>query len=218
MANRFRSATESTGSTMHSTRPDRKELVAFARKYVPGLTESSPLEALRGGNLNFVWRIQSISGKSFIIKHAPPYIASMPAIAFDNSRIAFEASILKAFQFRNDLNQMTGLGVRPPEFVGNDSHRHLLLMEDVGSRPDLMQVVRLADTDVASWGSMLGAFIAQLHLQTYQNQWFAENFANLPVQRTRQEVQYNGCLEFCRKAHLPEAEKIGKLCRQLGES
>jgi 5-methylthioribose kinase len=202
---------------MNRTGPDRKELVAFARKYVPGLTESSPLEQLRGGNLNFVWRVRSASGKSFIIKHAPPYIASMPEIAFDNSRIVFEASILKAFQFRSELNQMIGLGVRPPEFLGSDSHRHLLLMEDVGSWPDLMHAVRFTDTDFASSGSKLAAFIAQLHLQTYQNQWFAENFANLPVQRTRREVQYNGCLEFCRKAHMPEAEKIGRLCRQLGE-
>jgi len=202
---------------MPSTRPDRKELVAFARKFVSGISDSAALEELGGGSLNFVWRIKSTSGSSFIIKHAPPYIASVPEIAFDNSRIVFEANILRAFQFRSELNQLTGFGVRPPEFLGYDSHRHLLLMEDVGSRPDLIQAARLTDTDLAACGSNLGAFMAQLHLQTYQNQWFADNFANLPVQRTRLEVQYNGCLEFCRRARLPDAEKIGKLCRQLGQ-
>ena len=202
---------------MDKTRPDRKELLAFAREYDSGVTDRSPIKELGGGSLNFVWRIQSRSGKSFIIKHAPPYIASMPDIAFDNSRIEFEANILRAFQFRNELTQLTGLGVRPPEFLGNDHPRHLLLMEDVGILPGLMHAVQLTDYDLGSRGSMLGAFIAQLHSQTYQNQWFADNFANFPVQQTRMQVQYNGCLEFCRKAHMPDAEKIGKLCRQLGE-
>lgn len=202
---------------MNSDGPDRKELVAFARKYVAGVTDNSALEKLRGGRLNFVWRIQSTSGKSFIIKHAPPYIASVPDIAFDNSRIVFEANILKAFQFRSELNQLKGFGVRPPEFLGSDNCRHLLLMEDVGSWPDLLQAVHLSDYSFASFGSQLGAYIAQLHWQTYQNKWFADNFANLPVQRTRLQVQYNGCLEFCRRAHMPDAERIGKLCRQLGE-
>jgi 5-methylthioribose kinase len=202
---------------MNSIRPNRKELVAFARKYDSGVTDSSTPEELGGGSLNFVWRIQSSSGKSFIIKHAPPYIASMPDIAFDNSRIVFEANILKAFQFRNELNQLTGLGVRPPEFLGSDNRRHLLLMEDVGSWPNLLQAVRSSGYNFASSGSELGAYIAQLHVQTYQNHWFAENFANLPVQKTRLQVQYNRCLEFCRKAHMPDAEKIGRWCRQLGE-
>lgn len=217
MANRFRSATGFTGSTMNSTRPDRNELIAFARRYASGVSDRSPLEQLRGGSLNFVWRIHSPSGKSFIIKHAPPYIASVPDIAFDDSRIVFEVNILKAFQFRNELNQLIGISVRPPEFLGSDNRRHLLLMEDIGAWPDLLQAVRFTGYNFASLGSNLGAYIAQLHLQTYQNKWFADNFANLPVQRTRLQVQYNGCLEFCRRAHLPDAEKIGKLCRQLGE-
>ncbi len=217
MVNRCRSATGFIGSTMHSIRPTRKVLVAFARKFVSDVADSSPLEELRGGSLNFVWRIQSKSGKSFIIKHAPPYIASQPEIAFDNSRIVFEANILKAFQFRSELNQLTGFGVRAPEFLGSDLRGHLLLMEDVGSWPDLLHAVRLSDYDFAFLGSKLGAYIAQLHLQTYQNQWFADNFANLPVQRTRLQVQYKGCLEFCRRAHLPDAEIIGRRCRRLGE-
>ncbi len=202
---------------MNSPRPDRKELVAFARRFVSDVSDSSPPEQLRGGSLNFVWRIRSTSGQSFIIKHAPPYIASAPEIAFDNSRILFEANILKAFQFRSELNQLTGLGVRPPEFLGNDSSGHLLLMEDVGLWPDLLQAVRITEYDFGVSGRNLGAFIAQLHLQTFQNQWFADNFANLPVQQTRLQVQYSGCLAFCRRACMPDAEKIGRWCRQLGE-
>jgi 5-methylthioribose kinase len=217
MADRFLSATGFIDSTMNSTRPDRKTLVTFAGKFVSGVTDSSPLEELRGGNLNFVWRIQSTSGKSFIIKHAPPHIATVPEIAFDDSRIVFEANVLKAFQNRSELNQLSGFGVRPPEFVGNDAGRHLLLMEDVGTWPNLLQAIGLVDNDFVSRGTDLGSFIAQLHLQTYQNQWFAHNFANLPVQETRLQVQYNGCLDFCRRAQMPDAERIGRRCRRLGK-
>ena len=202
---------------MNGARPDRKDLVEFAQKYVAGITDSSTLEELQGGSLNFVWRIRSATGISVIIKHAPPFVASLPTIAFDNSRIIFEANILKAFQFRSELNQLIGCGVRPPRFLAKDNRRHLLLMEDVGSWPHLLQAVRFSNYNFAYYGGNLGTYIAQLHAQTYQSKWFGENFANLPVQQTRLQVQYHGCLEFCRRAGMPDAEKIGKWCRQLGE-
>jgi len=202
---------------MIDSRPTRPVLVAFARKFVSEFAENSPLEKLQGGSLNFVWRIRSISGKSYIIKHAPAYVASLPHIALDNSRIIFEAGILKAFQFRKELDQLNGCGVRPPEYLGHDTHRHLLLMEDIGGLPDLLQAVRRSDCNFATLGSTLGSYIAQLHLQTYQNQWFADNFANLPVQQTRLQLQYHGCLEFYRRACLPDADLIGRRCRRLGE-
>jgi len=191
--------------------------VAFARKFVSDVAENSPLEVLQGGSLNFVWRIGSLSGKSYIIKYAPPYVASLPHIGFDNSRILFEAGILKAFQFRRELGQLKGDDVRPPQYLGHDTDRYLLLMEDVGGRPDLLKAVRGSDYNFAHLGTMLGSYIAQLHMQTYQNRWFAENFANLPVQQTRLQLQYNGCLEFYRRASLPDADPIGRRCRRLGE-
>lgn len=202
---------------MPDARPDRKELLAFARNYIPGITAKSSLEELDGGNLNFVWRIRCQTGKTYIIKHAPPYIAAAPDIAFDNSRILFEANILKAFHCGNELGQLLGCGVRPPVFLGLDDSKHLLLMEDVGKWPDLLKAARLSDDNFASYGSKLAAFIAQLHIQTFHSRWFAENFANLPVQQTRLQVQYRGCLDFCLRAAMPEAEEIGRSCRQLGE-
>jgi len=202
---------------MLDARPDRKQLLAFARNYIPGITEKSSLEELAGGNLNFVWRIRSKTGKTYIIKHAPPYIAAIPNIAFDDSRILFEAKILMAFHCGNELGQLLGFGVRPPVLLGLDDSKHLLLMEDVGKWPDLLKAARLSDDNLASYGSKLGAFIAQLHIQTFQSKWFGENFANLPVQQTRLQVQYRGCLDFCLRADMPEAEEIGRWCRQLGE-
>jgi len=202
---------------MTDTRPTRTVLLAFARKFVPDVAENLPLEELQGGSLNFVWRIRSLSGKSYIIKYAPPYVASLPHIAFDNSRILFEAGILKAFQFRRELDQLNGSDMRPPQYLGHDTDRYLLLMEDVGGRPNLLNAVRRSDYYFADLGTRLGSYIARLHAQTYQNQWFAENFANLPVQQTRLQLQYNGCLEFYRRAALPDADLIGKRCRRLGE-
>jgi 5-methylthioribose kinase len=202
---------------MPDARPDRKELLAFARNYIPGITDTSSLVQLAGGSLNFVWRIRSAPDQTYIIKHAPPYIAAQPEIEFDNSRILFEARILQAIQIRDELTQPGEINVRPPEVLGQDNSRHLLLMEDVGTPANLLQASRFADDNFALYGSNLGAYIARLHVQTFQSKWFAENFANLPVQQTRLQVQYNGCLEFCRRGRVPDAGKIGEWCRELGE-
>jgi 5-methylthioribose kinase len=63
----------------------------------------------------------------------------------------------------------------------------------------------------------LGKFIAHLHGQTHQCAWFAQNIANLPVQQTRLQIQYNRCDKFSRRAGFSEAEEIGNRCRRLGE-
>ena len=202
---------------MKTAKPDRKVLIAFARKHVHQVTEDALLEELRGGYLNFVWRVQNATGNSFIIKHAPVYIASMPHIPLDDSRIVFEGRILRAFQSRNELTPLTALGVRPPEFLAADNQRHLLLMEDVDTLPDLGRVFSTAGYDVPLLAGHLGKFIGQLHLNTYRNNWFAEKFCNLPVQQTRLQVQYNGCQEFCIHAGIGDADDIGRRCRQLGE-
>ena len=80
-----------------------------------------------------------------------------------------------------------------------------------------LQAIGPDGCDAAAWGSNLGKFIAQLHARTYQHRWFADHFANLAVQQTRLEVQYNGCLEFCRRAHMPDADIIARRCRRLGQ-
>jgi hypothetical protein len=48
---------------MDNTRPNRKELLAFAGEYDSTVTDRSPIKELGGGSLNFVWRIQGTSGK-----------------------------------------------------------------------------------------------------------------------------------------------------------
>ena len=65
----------------------------------------------------------------------------MPEIACDDGRIGCEADNLKAFQLRHELHQLARWRVRPSEFLGDDFRRHLLLMKDVGARPELLQAV-----------------------------------------------------------------------------
>ena len=197
--------------------PDKKKLLAFARRCVSGISAQSALVELEGGNLNHVWRIRSDSGMTYILKYAPPYVASVPEIALDDSRIEFEGRILRALRSRSEFSQMEAFGVRPPEILGQDSSRHFLLMEDVGIGNNLLQAMQTTDDRVESYAGRLGAYIAELHAQTYKNIWFAERFANLPVQQTRMQVQYNGCLEFCRRGRVPDTEKIGSRCRELGQ-
>ena len=202
---------------MNNTVPDRHQLIAFAGNHLSDINDTSLLEALEGGNLNFVWRIHRSARKSAIIKYAPPYIATKPDIFLDDSRIVFEGRILEAFQSRRELKALMKLGVRPPEFIGLDVRRRLLLMEDVGSLPDLHRAVRDSDFNSKFLAGQLGQFIAHLHGQTHQSAWFAENIANFAVQQTRLQVQYRGCYEFARRAGFSEAKEIGYRCRHLGE-
>jgi 5-methylthioribose kinase len=198
-------------------KPGRDQLIAFAKKNLPDMDETPPLEELDGGNLNFVWRLHRAGGKTAIIKFAPPYVATRPDIFIDESRIVFEGRILEAFHSRSELKSLSELPVRPPRFIGFDERRHLLLMEDVGILPDLHRAFQSSNFDAEFFAGQLATFIAHLHGQTYGSSWFARNMANLPVQQTRLLVQYKGCCRFCRKAGLRRAEEIGKRCRHLGE-
>jgi 5-methylthioribose kinase len=202
---------------MNKTEPDRHQLIAFAKNHLSDIDDTSPPEALPGGNLNFVWRIQRAAGNSAIIKYAPPYVATKPDIFLDDSRIVFEGRVLEAFRSRLELKALTEMHVQPPEFIALDARRHLLLMEDVGALPDLHGAFQNSEFNFEFLAGQLGKFIAHLHGQTHQCSWFAQNFANLPVQQTRLQIQYRVCYEFGRKAGFSEAEEIGNRCRHLGE-
>ncbi len=202
---------------MNKTVPDRHQLIAFAKNHLSDIDDTSLPEALEGGNLNFVWRIQRTADNTAIIKYAPPYVATKPDIFFDDSRIVFEGRVLEAFQSRSELKALTELHVQPPEFIALDARRHLLLMEDVGTLPDLHRAFQNPDFNVEFFAGQLGKYIAHLHGQTHKCAWFAQNIANLPVQQTRLQVQYRGCNEFSRKAGFIEAVEIGNRCRHLGE-
>ena len=100
---------------MNKAVPARHQLIAFAKNYLYDVDDTAFLEALEGGNLNFVWRLHRSTGQAAIIKYAPPYVATKPDIFLDDSRIVFEGRILEAFQSRRELKALIEMRVRPPE-------------------------------------------------------------------------------------------------------
>jgi hypothetical protein len=53
------------------------------------------VESLTGGTANFVWRIRTLLGRSSIIKHAEPFVATNTSFVFPVVRMDFEAKALK---------------------------------------------------------------------------------------------------------------------------
>ena len=47
--------------------------------------------------MNHVWKVPALPSSAVILKHAPPYIATVPEVELDDSRIIFEAEALQAF-------------------------------------------------------------------------------------------------------------------------
>ena len=53
------------------------------------------VEVLTGGTANYVWRIKTLLGRSSIIKHAEPFVATNQSFAFPTVRMDFEAKALE---------------------------------------------------------------------------------------------------------------------------
>lgn len=164
--------------------------------------ESLGAKALSGGLLNHVFRVYLTDGGSVIVKHAPPYVASLPELPLDPGRSDFEARALAWVAQREDQS------IRVPELL--DHHGHTLVMQDLGPCQDLGAVLRrgeglaLLDT--------LGAWVAALHRDPE-----APRHQNLPVQRTRLAVQYEGVGKLLAEIGAPEAAAGGARALALGQ-
>lgn len=160
------------------------ELVAYlASKNIPYTT----LTLLTGGTANFVWRatLPTTPPSTIIIKHAEPFIASNPSMAFPPARMAFEARALTALppllkdlatpDMDLDLDPTATLDpatptpptlpVRPVPLLAHDAANHILHLADGGPR-----TLKAAYADPAvsppAAGAALGRWLACLHART----------------------------------------------------
>ncbi|MFO0601113.1 MAG: aminoglycoside phosphotransferase family protein [Myxococcaceae bacterium] len=160
---------------------------------------------LAGGNLNEVWRVTARDA-SFIVKRAPPWVASAPAVPLSRRRLLFEAKALRRVA---SLGQRGA--ARAPRLVGFHRAAWLLLEEDLGPGPDLSG--SLGDAHV--FGA-LGDFIGALHATTLQDAGAASRFRNLDVQRARLESQYRAVGGFAARSGAPDFEALGRRAVDLG--
>lgn len=169
-----------------------------------------PPVALSGGNLNYVWRVQSVRGP-VIAKRSPPFAAAVPSLALSPRRLLLEARALRAFE-KPPLLGITEGAVRPPRLLGFCRKAWLLLEEDAGPGPDLSQSLG----DPATF-RRLGAFIAGLHRESFGSAALRHRFANLDVQRTRLASQYAQVGAFAERAGAQDAAAIDARALALGQ-
>jgi hypothetical protein len=196
---------------------NRDQIADHLSRRLAGWEPLAAPEPLSGGLLNETWRAPG-KDRSVIVKHAPPYIATAPDVPLDPGRAAFEARALFALAPEGRLSHVPVDSVRPPLPIDFDEDRAVLVMEDLGSLPDLGADWRQPDSEVGGAGlaQALGSFVGRLHAATLDDGALAREFANLPIQRTRHEVQYCAVGPALRSAGIPEAEEHGARAVELG--
>ncbi|MCB9780871.1 MAG: aminoglycoside phosphotransferase family protein [Alphaproteobacteria bacterium] len=155
--------------------------------------------ALDGGLLNHVFRIRG-DGRTVVLKHAPPHIASAPDVPLDPARATFEARALAA------AGGAPGPGLSSPRLLAHDGP--VLIMEDIGELPDLATALAAGPVDLEA----LGRGLRGLHERAD-----APRLHNLGIQQTRLALQYRPVGTWLADAGIPDAAALGDRARVLGE-
>lgn len=86
------------------------------------------------GNMNLVVRVTTASGRSFILKHARPWVEKYPQLAAPIERTMVEAT------FYDTVQSAPAVAARMPAVRHVDPDRHVLVLEDVGGEGDLTTI------------------------------------------------------------------------------
>lgn len=193
-------------------------VLAYLQANAPAVNPSGPPTRLRGGHLNYVWRVPA-QPASVVVKAVPPYIADAPEIELDAGRAAFEVRSLEALGPGGTLAGLGDDGCRAPHLIHFDAAGPVLVIEDVGEGPDLGGWLHRpkASAPSALIGERLGTFIGGVHAQTYGDIRLAIAFDNQSVQATRHRVQYQAVEGLCERAGMSEAAAAGAAAVALGE-
>ncbi|KAL9104016.1 MAG: hypothetical protein Q9163_000994 [Psora crenata] len=116
---------------------------------------------LEGGTCNFVFRMINEAGQSVIIKHAEPYVATNPQMAFTTDRMDFEYKALCEIPKHMSHNPL----VSPPQVHRYDAENHVLIMDDGGARTLKAAYIDPA-IDVVQIGQEIGRWLAGFHANT----------------------------------------------------
>ena len=175
------------------TRPlSAAELEAHLKQLRPGFETVSAPQALKGGYLNHVWRLQG-KNESWIAKQALPFLAAFPEQALSPARLAFEALALEALGPTGSLSELRTETVRPPQLLAFEPEYSLLWMEDIGAGPDLYRwLMQIPCLEVISdRAQALASFLLDLHAYSASHLRLAKTFHNLEIQKTRLKLQYD---------------------------
>jgi 5-methylthioribose kinase len=107
-------------------------------------TQSSLLPApaieavqLSGGLVNYVYRILSSTGSSYILKQYPPFLSSNPQITFSQDRYYVEKAALSL------SSHVTTTSLLVPSLLFSYDAMHVLIMEDAGDIKALFNLLKV---------------------------------------------------------------------------
>ena len=163
---------------------------------------------LSGGNLNFVWRL-------FGHPH-PVIVKTAPGHALDPRRIWCEGDFLEALGPSGSLHGLAGGRVRTPQLLYRDDPTYTLVMEDVGPALDLKSWL-WAGRPAARLSSWLGTFLAELHRRSWQSPQWLQTIGNPAMRQARLRIQYQAVGDWCGRAGLTDAVRLGQRAARLGE-
>ena len=209
------------------------DILNLVDRQLSWFTAKGQPQPLKGGYLNYVWRISG-APKSIIIKYFPPYIAAIPGLSLDRTRMGIEAKCLQLFDGDGELAahleaalfEIASEEIRPPRIYYVNEQQGILVMEDIGSscEPTSTPVEQLLD---GSWvfqdfsgetaGEMLGKFIGNLHGRSFASKSLAEQLNNFAIQKARLELQYKAIAQLLEVMRIPDAQKLGQRAQALGE-
>ncbi len=132
------------------------------------------VEAAGDGNINWVRRIRSAGGRSWIVKQARDALERFPQYQAFSIRLVYEARYLETAR-RHDRGGVL------PEVLHFDEENRVLVLEDLGSAPRMDERLRQGH-DINGELESLCRFLARVHAAT-GDEVLAERFANHQMRR-----------------------------------
>jgi 5-methylthioribose kinase len=144
--------------------------------------EPLSVEPAGEGNINYVRRVRAGGGRSWIVKHARPYLERFPEYRVTPERIVFE------HRYGLEVRRLAPVvaGVLPRE-VRFDAERFVIVMEDLGHCSPLDRDLAAGKAD-PSLLHRLGAFLGTVHRSTApEARALVASFANDEMRRLHGE-------------------------------
>lgn len=135
---------------------DNNQIIQFVSSHSDMFPEHSALkvEEISDGNLNYVYRVSDATGKSLIVKQAPPYI-----------RIIGDGWPLTQDRIRIEQQSLQFTAQHCPQIVPEvyhyDSEHCVILMQDIGDHDNLRQLL-IDRTALPQIAKQLGNYLAQM--------------------------------------------------------
>ena len=162
---------------------------------------------------------------SVIVKHAPPYIASLgPAHALSTKRQDIEAHVLGLFANAHEQAMELRLAavarrhpnIRIPEILYHDKENKIIIMSDLGRVPTLLNYLKShSRVETLHSATVLGNFLADLHCSTRgASENMFQPFYNEEGSRAIQELIASMPGKLLKAEAIPDAETLGRSVEQ----